>query len=131
MYQSGIVQSVHNELAYVKIKRSSSCGESCASCGLCPGRDVLVSAINSANAKQGDTVLIYMSDRKVLNAALLVYIIPIIMLIFGYFLGECIFKSEILGIASGFCLMVITFVIVFFTDKYLKKQYTPNIVKII
>lgn len=144
MLQKGIVKKINqniniakstrinnNTTAEVEITRSSSCGDNCASCGLCPGRTAKVYAINDINASAGDTVIIDMSDKKVLGAAFLVYIVPLIMLIIGYFLCSAVFNSEGLAILTGFIFMAAAFIIIIYIDKKLKHKYTPHIVEII
>lgn len=130
MLQTGIVKKVSGSAAEIEITRSSACGENCASCGLCPGRTASVEASNIIGAKIGDMVVIDMADKKVLGAAFLVYIVPVIILIMGYFAGETIFGSETSGIITGFLLMAITFAAMIFTDKKRKSKYTPRIVEI-
>lgn len=117
--------------AEVEITRSSSCGDNCASCGLCPGQTSRVFAINDANAAVGDEVMIEMSDKKVLGAAFLVYIVPIITLIIGYFISHAIFNSEALAILTGFLFMVITLIVIMRIDRKNKRRYTPRIVRVI
>lgn len=131
MQQTGIIQKLHFNTAEVEITRSSACGDSCASCGLCPGRTAVVEAVNDVNASVGDTVIINMSDRKVLSAAFLVYIVPLIMMIIGYFAGFIILKNETFGIITGFFTMTVVFPIIRFIDKKSKQRYTPHIVRII
>lgn len=131
MLQTGVVQQLHHNTAEVKIIRSSSCGENCASCGLCPGQTVLVEAINKADAAVGDTVIINMSDKKVLGAAFMVYIVPLIMLIIGYFSGNAVFKNENCAILTGLLMTAVTFAAIIFADRKIKRHYTPHIVNII
>lgn len=144
MQQTGIVREIHGGArphsgnnaiivtsAEVEITRSSACGESCASCGLCPGQTARIYAINDVNAKAGDTVIIDMSDKKVLGAAFLVYIVPLIMLIAGYFSGYALFKSDGIAILTGFIFMAVTFILLMRTDRKLKRRYTPHIISIV
>lgn len=131
MLQTGIVQKTHHNTAEVKIIRSASCGESCAECGMCPGREVLVEAVNEPSASAGDAVLLDMSGKKVLGAAFLVYIVPLIALIAGYFIGAAVFKSENFAVLSAFILMAAAFFAIIFIDKKVKRRFTPRIVRII
>ena len=146
MLQTGIVKKLHHSgerlndaakgktyytTADVEITRSSACGESCASCKLCPGQTAVVEAINGINADTGDTVIIDMADKKVIGAAFLVYIVPLVMLIAGYFLGSAVFNGETAGIITGFLFMAVTFALVIRVDKKVKSKYTPHIVCII
>ena len=131
MPQNGIVKSVSGKTAEIEIMRSSSCGESCASCGLCPGLTATVKAENTVNASVGDIVCIDMADNKILGAAALVYIVPVAALILGYFAAYAISKNELISAAAGFLLMAVIFVILILSDKRLKRRYTPRITKIL
>lgn len=131
MIQRGIVTGISEKTAEIEITRSSSCGESCASCGLCPGLTAKVSASNDIGAALGDTVTIDMADKKILGAAALVYIVPLAVLIIGYFIAYAICHSELISAAAGFLLMALTFVVLILSDKRLKRRYTPRITKII
>lgn len=131
MLQNGIVKKLHTNTAEVEIHRSAACGESCAACGLCPGKTAVVAAANEIRAAVGDSVMIDMSDKKVLGAAFLVYIVPLIALIAGYFIGYAVFKSELPSVGIAFALMAVTFGIIILCDKRLKKRYTPRIVSIV
>lgn len=131
MIQRGKVIKTQNNMAQAEIARSAACGDNCATCGLCHAKNMTVLAENTAGAAEGDAVLISMSDKKVLGAAFLVYIIPVIMLIIGYIAGNAVFKSETGAILSGFVLMAAAFLIIMFIDKRAKNRYTPKIVKVI
>lgn len=132
MLQTGVIEKLHyNNIAEVKITRSSACGDNCASCGLCPGQSSIINAINDINASVGDTVVITMSDKKVLGAAFLVYIVPLIMLIAGYFIGAAVFDKESPRILTGFFMMATSFAVITYIDKKIKRSYTPHISHII
>ena len=131
MLQRGIVTGISEKTAEIEITRSSSCGESCASCGLCPGLTAKVSASNDIGASLGDTVVIDMADKKILGAAALVYIVPLAVLIIGYFVAYAFCQNELISAGAGFALMALTFVLLILSDKRLKRRYTPRITKII
>ena len=132
MLQTGIVQALQCDgRATIEIARSTACGENCASCGLCSNKTILVSAVNDVGAAVGDTVEIDMADRKVLGAAFLVYIVPLIVLIAGYCAAYAVFKSELFAVVAGLLLMAFTFLVIRYIDKSLKEKYTPHIVRIL
>lgn len=139
MLQTGVVKKLHynsaEEQSYptaeVEITRSSACGESCASCGLCPGQTSVVEAVNDINADVGDTVIMDMSDSKVLGAAFLVYIVPLLMLIVGYFSGCAVFIGELPRIITGFLFMAAAFAVIICLDRKIKRKYESHIVRII
>ena len=131
MEQTGIVEECTDGMAKVKITRSSACGDSCASCGMCPGRETVIEARNDCKAAKGDTVVLNMSSSKVLNAAFLAYIVPVILLVSGCIAGSYIFKSENAGILSGFALMAVSFAVIHMLDKRLKSRYSPTITRVL
>ena len=131
MEQTGIVEECVDGMAKVKITRSSACGDSCAACGMCPGRETVIEAKNTCGAAKGDTVLLNMSSGKVLNAAFLAYIVPVILLVLGCVIGDYIFKSENMGILSGFALMIVSFIAMHILDKRLKSRYSPTIAGVV
>lgn len=102
MTQNATVLAVHKDgRADISVRRMSSCGENCASCAAnCANRDILATAVNSAGAEVGDTVVVESSTSKVLKIAMLVYLVPIVMLIAGY--AVC----AALGLGEGVCIAV-------------------------
>ena len=131
MVQTGLIKKLHGDIADVEIHRSTACGDNCASCGLCNGRTSIVKAANAAGAAEGDTVLIDMADKKVLGAAFLVYIVPLVLLVAGYFIGSALFKTEPGGIITGFLLMLLSFLPIVFIDRRSRQKYLPKITGIV
>jgi sigma-E factor negative regulatory protein RseC len=83
--ERGTVVKVEAEWAWVKTKRSSACS-SCASRHHCltqGGDQMLVKAQNTAQAKKGDEVELYLSTKTKLTGTAIVYLIPV----FGLFVG--------------------------------------------
>lgn len=125
MIEKARVISVNNHMARVQIKRASACGESCASCkGGCAPTNTYVEAVNTVGAVLGQDVEIEMSTQVFMNAVILNYVLPLIMLIIGIFAGSVLVVSldlsiskDILGILLGFGLMAISYTLVYFIDK--------------
>ena len=95
--ERGIVENVEAGWAWVKTKRSSAC----SSCGsrhhcLTQGSDqMVVKAQNTAQAKKGDEVELYLSTKTKLTGTAIVYLIPV----FGIFVGA--FSANPLSAALG------------------------------
>ena len=70
--------------AIVRIQKSSACGHDCGECRVCNNPEIEVEILNPINAKQGDTVIIGTDTGKVLLSAFLLYILPIIGILFIY-----------------------------------------------
>lgn len=80
----GVVIEVTADIAKVKINRHSDCHN----CGLCPGEDALVlEAPRTDDAKPGQRVLLELKNGNMLMAAFSVYILPILAIAGGIFLG--------------------------------------------
>jgi sigma-E factor negative regulatory protein RseC len=95
--ERGTVEKVEADWAWVKTKRSSACS-SCASRSHCltQGSDqMLVKAQNTARAKRGDEVELYLSTKTKLKGTAIVYLIPV----FGLFVGA--FSANPLSTAIG------------------------------
>ena len=131
MEQTGIVEECNDGMAKVKVLRSSACGDSCASCGMCANKETVIEARNDCGAHKGDRVLLNMSSGKVLNAAFLAYIVPVILLVLGCVAGDYIFGGETAGILCGFALMIVSFIVMHLLDKRLRSRYCPSISGII
>ena len=131
MVQTGIIKGTRGDIADVEISRSTACGDNCASCGLCSGRTAIVKATNKINAAEGDTVLMEMADKTVLGTAFLVYVIPLILLVCGYFAGYELGGTELFGIIAGFVLMALSFPPIIYLDRRKRQSYLPEITEIV
>jgi sigma-E factor negative regulatory protein RseC len=95
--ERGIVEKVESGWAWVKTKRSSACS-SCGSrhhCLTTGGDQMVVKAQNSARAKKGDEVELYLSLKTKLKGTAIVYLIPVL----GIFVGA--FSANPLSTAFG------------------------------
>jgi sigma-E factor negative regulatory protein RseC len=95
--ERGIVEKVEPGWAWVKTKRSSACS-SCGSRNHCMtqgGDQMLVKAQNTARAKKGDEVELYLSSKTKLKGTAIVYLIPVL----GIFVGA--FSANPLSAAIG------------------------------
>jgi sigma-E factor negative regulatory protein RseC len=102
-------------LATVEIKRHASC-DKCGECSEQPtAGEMEVDARNPIGAQKGDFVAIEMDDRSILGALVVVYLVPIINMFIGYFLGEwlskrlIIWNPEMLGAVMAISFLVISF----------------------
>jgi len=57
-----------------------------------------------------------------LKVAFIVYIFPIVGLIVGYLIGEGIFGSELVGICFGIGGLLLSFRVIYWYDKRLKRE---------
>ena len=117
MTQNAIVyKCLPNGLAEVVVTRATACGGNCPSCEACVFQNQLTTAArNRIGAKPGQRVLIESKSSKVYGAILLVYILPIVLAVLGYFLaysagageGQCILAT-FAGIVLGAVIVVLS-----------------------
>lgn len=125
----GTVVSVKGDMATVKVKRVSACGENCAHCsGVCETTTTKSIVQNTAGAKVGDTVKIESNSTDVLRAAFALYVVPvlvaIIMAVITYGIKMPDFLVILISVFSFFCAFV---VIKHFEKKLVPKSYITKI----
>jgi len=116
---NGKVIRKEGEMVDILVARS----ERCKSCGLCfaMGNDkILIRAKTDKPLEIGEEVRIFTEDRYVMLSALILYILPVIALILGYFFGGIFSSKESWKIVSGFSFMGLTFIFNRFIDKRVK-----------
>lgn len=104
MTQDAIVyKCLPNGMAEVVVTRTTACGSNCGNCESCIFQSELKTlAKNSIAARPGQKVIIESKSSKIYKAAMLVYILPMILMVLGYALGAALSAGEGLGIALGF-----------------------------
>lgn len=90
--------------AEVFVQRESACSGDCHKCSGCGAakQQVFVRARNAIGARPGDQVIVTSDDRQILPAMLVVYILPLILLLAGYFAGLGLGVAPGLLAAAGF-----------------------------
>ena len=108
--------------AEVSVPRKSACGhdcEECAGCGM-TGAAIKARARNGIGAQPGDKVVVESSTQKIFGVVALVYVLPVVLFLLGYFLSE--------GLAEGmrYAIAVATFVVSFIPcvlyDRHARKK---------
>jgi len=113
---TGRVVRIDGEFVEISIPRSKRC----KACGICPlgeNNTVLLRFKVDTPLKIGDRVKIKTEDKYVITSAFILYIVPVIALIGGYFLGGLISSSEVFKIIFGFLFMGVSFLVNRFIDK--------------
>jgi len=89
--------------ARISVPRKSACGhdcEECAGCGM-TGAAIKAKAKNLAGAQPGQKVIVESSTKKLLGVVALVYMLPVILFLLGYFLSEGLTEGVRYAIAIG------------------------------
>ena len=99
--------------AEVLLVRESACSGDCHKCSGCGAAKeaVLFDAANPIGAKMGDLVKVESETGPVLKAAVVLYVIPLVLFFLGYYLGSLMGGLEVLISCLGFVLGVVLVVI--------------------
>jgi sigma-E factor negative regulatory protein RseC len=138
MSEEGIVKRTIGTKAWVVTTRSEMC-EACASQGACKvlggGKEMEVEAINTAQAKPGDQVLLTLENQSLIKLSFLVYMFPILA---GAALGQKVgpmlsINQELASFGLGAIAFGLAFLIVRKKDKKLEQAGStiPNVARII
>ena len=127
----GTVIAIDGEEATVSVKRVSACGENCANCkGACESTKTTAIVKNSAGACVGDVVKIESESGAVIRAAVVLYIVPVVITIliaaltFGIGLSDLyVFIFAAIGFFASFL------GIKFFEKKITPKSYITKVIK--
>ena len=102
--------------------RESACSGDCHKCSGCGAAKeaVLFTADNPIGARRGDLVKVESDSGTVLKAAVVLYVLPLVLFFLGYYLGTLMGNlGALMGIA-GFALGVA--VIVWYDRKVIRKK---------
>lgn len=110
-----------NGTADVLLVRESACSGDCHKCSGCGAakETVIVTAKNRINARRGDLVKVESATGPVMKAAVVLYVIPLVLFFLGYYLGTLPGDFGALGGCLGFVLGV---VIVILYDRLVVKK---------
>lgn len=115
MTRNGVVtRLLDHGRALVSVERSTACGGNCSGCEACVfDTRLMVEADNAICAKPGEQVVLESETKRVLGAALLVYMLPVALFFLGYGLGAALSLSQglcvltsLIGAAAGGALAV-------------------------
>ena len=119
----GTVISVNENMATVSVKRVSACGENCANCkGACEVTTAVSVAENRAGAAVGDTVKIESDSESVIRAAVVLYIVPVLVAIVAAVVCYGMELSDLWAIGVS----VLVFFVSFFVIKIFEKKLAPK-----
>ena len=117
------VKEVHDDgTALVVHIRESACSGDCHKCSGCGAAKeaVIFSAANPIGARRGDLVKVESATGPVLKAAVVLYVIPLVLFFLGYYLGTLPGSFGPLGGCLGFALGVV--LVVVYDRKVVKKR---------
>lgn len=107
MKQKVMVLSTSGNMARVSYHRPTACHGDCSKCAggcgsMAAKEEIIVSAENLIGARTGDSVYIEGETKKVAWAIVLVYVIPVVLFLAGYFLGQQWGYGNLIGVLGFF-----------------------------
>ena len=117
VYDNGTAQVIHI--------RESACSGDCHKCSGCGAAKeaVLLTADNPIGARAGDLVKVESATGPVLKAAVVLYVIPLVLFFLGYYLGTVLGNYSALIGCLGFVLGI---VIVVLYDRLVVTKANPG-----
>ena len=106
----------------ISVPRKSACGhdcEECAGCGM-TGAAIHARARDQVGVKPGQKVVVESSTKKLLGVVMLVYVLPVILFLLGYFLSEGLAESVryVIAIVAA----AVAFIPCVLYDRYAKRK---------
>jgi sigma-E factor negative regulatory protein RseC len=129
MREQGIVaRLIKKNLVEVAFQRSEACAK-CRACHDVGENLVGLEAVDELGAKQGDLVEIEIPTAAVIKGSIIVFIVPILFLALGYFIGSGLAGAlgwlegmELIGIIFGLFLMTLSFFLVSWYDRNIQEK---------
>jgi len=126
----GLVTGVQDGVAQVHFLRGSACAH-CGACLTVGDSEMEISLPNTLDAKIGDRVAVDLSPKRVVQASLLAYAVPLVLLIAGVLVGSKI--SDWAGLALGIAACGIGYLILRIVEKKSakKRSFQPRMTRIL
>lgn len=132
MTEIGFVDKVSNGITTVRVAKKSACGENCASCkGGCTPSERVLEVKNPIGAEQGERVVLELPEGRLLTAAFLAYILPLLFMIAGCILADFFYDSEWQMVLGGSVSFAIGFLLAKIISKRGREKYMAEIVRVL
>ena len=120
MTKYGQVIAYNNEtgIATIRYARPEAC-EHCGACGQ-GGREETIDL--PAQCQEGNWVRVELPDSKFLTASLFAYVVPLVLFLGGFFLGNALTGSEGLTVLFGLIGLALGCVAVYFINKAISRR---------
>ena len=113
-----VIETLENGIAVVRVDRQSACEGchraseegGCSVCTLLGGKNAAhARALNTVGAVIGDRVELESRTGRILSYAALVFLLPVVTLLFGYFLGRMLGgdTAALIAASGGFLLSLV------------------------
>ena len=120
-----VIKLMPDNMAEVAVTRGTACGSNCGSCESCIYQNELKTlAKNLISARPGQKVIIESKSSMVFGAAMLVYVLPLVIMLGFYAIAAAAGAGEGLCIAMSFLGLAIGGVIIVLSQR-LRKDKNP------
>ena len=126
----GLVTSVTDGTAQIRFLRGSACAH-CGACLTVGDSEMEISLPNTLGAEEGDRVAVDLSPKRVVQASLIAYAVPLVLLIAGVIIGSRF--ADWMGLALGLVACGISYLILRFVEKKSakSKSFQPRMTRIL
>ena len=126
----GLVTSIKDGTAQIRFLRGSACAH-CGACLTVGDSEMEISLPNTLGAKEGDRVAVDLSPKRVVQASLLAYAVPLVLLIAGVFIGSR--YADWAGLALGVGACGLSYLILRLVEKKSAKKHSfqPRMTRIL
>jgi sigma-E factor negative regulatory protein RseC len=114
--EEGVVVSVAGDTATVKIAANKSC-EKCGICKRVSSSEMIVDAYMSRPVFKGEKVVVAIKPGTIVKSATILYILPLVALVAGYYVGkfaasalDLSIKGELFPAALSFVFLFLSFI---------------------
>ena len=110
MTQDAVVtRLLPNNMAEVAVARTTACGGNCPSCESCIFQSELKTlARNRIQARPGQKVVIATRSKEIFGAAVLVYLMPIVLMLLSYAVAAALGAGEGLRVLVSFLAVLVS-----------------------
>ena len=139
--EKGVVIKIDATTAWITTTKTSAC-EGCAARSSCTvlggGKEMEVEAINDIGARVGQNVVLHFQTSPLLKATFLLYVLPILFLILGAFIGDQ--AAPHFDMDPSTCSVIVGFIFFGVSIKFVKSKgnklakkdaYRPKVIRIL
>ncbi len=132
MTQNAVVTKLlPDDMAEVAVARTTACGGNCPSCESCIFQsEIKTLARNRVRARPGQKVVIATRSRDIFGAAVLVYLLPVVLMLLSYAAAAALGAAEGLRILASFLALLVSAGILILSQRSKKKTIEFEIVRV-
>ena len=127
MKSNGKVIEINGNKIKLKMFKESSCAH-CSGCGDANKMARELELTYNGEVEVGDIVTFELEDSKMLKIGFIVYVLPILMMIAGYFISNRLGHSETTSVLISLGFLIISFVCLHIYDKYFVKEKVEMVI---